>query len=83
MKTLIVVCLLSQVAWASCGKGYYEDQGVCQYEAPAAEKIVPVVPDDVKPPKGVQPEWETGVVKVSSATVAKDTVKDDPEQGEG
>ena len=67
MKPLLLVALLSQLAVA-CPSGYDEYRGDCVYNAPDAEPQKPVVPDDVRPPRGVQPQWETGAVTLSTAT---------------
>ena len=79
MKTLLVM-LLAQVVLA-CPPGTTPYRDTCTIDAPDAEPQKPVVPDDVKPPRGVQPAWETGSVKVLPAVVATDsaTVHDDPD----
>lgn len=66
MKTLMIALLVSQSVYAvSCAKGCFDYESVCACDAPQPDQALQaaVKPDDAKPPRNPQPEWEVGTVK--------------------
>lgn len=65
MKTLIIVACCTSLGWAEmCWKKTPE--GVRQ-EIACESDTAKYVSDEVAPGKGHQPDWETGIVKVSTS----------------
>lgn len=82
MKTWVLVMLLSSVAFASCPKGYTQYEGVCAGEAQPVDSGMfladTVKPSDEKPPRNVQPPWETGEIHADTppSQIADDEKQD-------